>query len=148
MQKCWRMAKWRNTRRRSQGKPSSVTARFYLNLLFSCVPLGFFKPARLGFTKRCCLSLLSNSAHVYEPKCGGGGLGGHSQWVQLCTWSPNKLWRSNSIFNLWRKVNIWQFFVRSKARMWPLTKFGFHQKIWFQIVNLVQYRTCLILKAF
>ncbi len=24
-----------------------------------------------------------------------------SQWVQLCTWSPNKLWRSNSIFNLW-----------------------------------------------
>ncbi len=25
---------------------------------------------------------------------------GLSQWVQLCTWSPNKLWRSNSIFNL------------------------------------------------
>ncbi len=31
----------------------------------------------------------------------GGGLQGLSQWVQLCTWSPNKLWRSNSIFNLW-----------------------------------------------
>ncbi len=26
--------------------------------------------------------------------------GGLSQWAQLCTWSPNKLWRSNSIFNL------------------------------------------------
>jgi hypothetical protein len=25
------------------------------------------------------------------------GLGGLSQWVQMCTWSPNKLWRSNSI---------------------------------------------------
>ncbi len=38
---------------------------------------------------------------VHEPKCrGGGGLRGLSQWVQLCTWSPNKLWRSNSIFNL------------------------------------------------
>ncbi len=30
-----------------------------------------------------------------------GSCGGLSQWVQLCTWSPNKLWRSNSIFNLW-----------------------------------------------
>ncbi len=40
---------------------------------------------------------------LYEPKCGGGescGLRGLSQWVQLWTWSPNKLWRSNSIFNL------------------------------------------------
>ncbi len=32
---------------------------------------------------------------------GGGGVRGLSQWVQLCIWSPNKLWRSNSIFNLW-----------------------------------------------
>jgi hypothetical protein len=37
---------------------------------------------------------------------GGGGVGsfgGLSQGVQLCTWSPNKLWRSkkNSIVNLW-----------------------------------------------
>ncbi len=30
----------------------------------------------------------------------GGGLRDLSQWVQLFTWSPNKLWRSNSIFNL------------------------------------------------
>jgi hypothetical protein len=26
-----------------------------------------------GVTKRCRLSLLTNSALVYEPKCGGGG---------------------------------------------------------------------------
>ncbi len=31
---------------------------------------------------------------------GGGGLRGLSQWVQLCSWNPNELWRSNSIFNL------------------------------------------------
>ncbi len=31
---------------------------------------------------------------------GGGGLRGLSQWIQLCTWSLNKLWKSNSIFNL------------------------------------------------
>ncbi len=29
-----------------------------------------------GFTKRCRLSWLTNSALVYEPKCGGGMLGG------------------------------------------------------------------------
>ncbi len=54
-----------------------------------------------GVTKRCRLSLLTNSALVYEPKCGEGGeLRGPSQWVQLCTWNPNKLCVSNSIFNL------------------------------------------------
>jgi len=31
---------------------------------------------------------------------GGGGLRGLCQWVQLNTWSPNKIWRSVSIFNL------------------------------------------------
>ncbi len=37
-----------------------------------------------------------------SPNAGGGGeLRGLRQWVQQCTWSPNKLWRSNSIFNLW-----------------------------------------------
>jgi hypothetical protein len=35
-----------------------------------------------------------------SPSAGEGrGLLGLSQWVQLCTWSLNKLWRSNSIFN-------------------------------------------------
>ncbi len=34
-----------------------------------------------------------------SPNAGGWG-GMPSQWVQLCTWRPNKLWRSNSIFNL------------------------------------------------
>ncbi len=35
-----------------------------------------------GVTKRCRLSLLTNSALVYESKCGLRGL---SQWAQLCT---------------------------------------------------------------
>jgi hypothetical protein len=41
--------------------------------------------------------LADNIALVYEPKCvwgGGGGCVGLSQWVQLCTWNPKKLWRS------------------------------------------------------
>ncbi len=58
-----------------------------------------------GIKKRCRLSWLTNSALVYEPKCGGRGLWGLSQWVQLYTWSPHKLWRSNSIFNLWVHIN-------------------------------------------
>ncbi len=45
------------------------------------------------------ISWLTNSALVYEPNA-GAGLWGLSQWAQLCAWSPNKLWRSNSIFNL------------------------------------------------
>jgi hypothetical protein len=38
-------------------------------------------------TKRCRLSLLTNSALAYQPKCGGEGgeLRGLSQWVQLYT---------------------------------------------------------------
>jgi hypothetical protein len=54
-----------------------------------------------GVTKKCRLSWLTNSALVYErPNAGDRGLRGLSKRVQLCSWSPNKLWRSNSIFNL------------------------------------------------
>ncbi len=46
-----------------------------------------------GVTKRFRLACLTNSALVNEPKCGGsGGVAG----PQI-----NKLWKSNSIFNLW-----------------------------------------------
>ncbi len=39
---------------------------------------------------------------LYEPKCGiWWGDAGLSQLVQLCTWSPNNLWRCNSKFNIW-----------------------------------------------
>ncbi len=53
-----------------------------------------------GVTKRCRLSWLTNSALVCVPKCGGWGLQVLSQWEQLWTWSPNKLWRSNPIFTV------------------------------------------------
>ncbi len=36
---------------------------------------------------------------IWAQMRGGGGLRGLSEWVQLCTWSPYKLWRSNSIVN-------------------------------------------------
>ncbi len=44
-------------------------------------------------TKRCRLSWLTNSAPPPPPPGpggGGGGLQSHSQWVQQCTWIPNK----------------------------------------------------------
>ncbi len=44
-----------------------------------------------GVTKRCRLSWLTNSALEFERRVGGGGLRGLSEWVRLCTWSPNKL---------------------------------------------------------
>ncbi len=49
-----------------------------------------------GVTKRCRLSWLTISALLYEPQCGGrGGVAGSQPM------SPKKLWKSNSIFNLW-----------------------------------------------
>ncbi len=65
-----------------------------------------------GVTNRCRLSWLTNSALVCKLKLGGGGgcLRGLSQWVQLCTWRPNKLWRTNSVLNLYMssvKSHIW-----------------------------------------
>jgi hypothetical protein len=46
-------------------------------------------------------SILHNSALVYEPKCGGGGgVAGPQPMRTAVHRSPNKLLRSNSIFNL------------------------------------------------
>ncbi len=57
--------------------------------------------------KRCRLPWLTNSALEYEPKCGGGGCCGVSANECSCAaWSPNKLWRSNSIFNLWHTPSL------------------------------------------
>jgi hypothetical protein len=42
-----------------------------------------------------------------------GGVRGLSQWVQVGTWSPNKLWRSNSIFNLWSEYFSFSFLALS-----------------------------------
>ncbi len=56
-----------------------------------------------GVTQRCRLSWLTNSALVYELKCWGGGreLRAGSQPISTAVHrSPNKLWRSNSIFNI------------------------------------------------
>jgi hypothetical protein len=58
---------------------------------------------------RCCLSWLTNSALVYEPKCGGIGRGrvaGSLPMSSAVNMSPNKLWRSKSIFNLCSGVEV------------------------------------------
>jgi hypothetical protein len=52
-----------------------------------------------GFRKRCRLSLLTNSALVYKPKCGGkGGVAGSRPMSTAVHRTPIKLWRSNSIY--------------------------------------------------
>ncbi len=72
-----------------------------------------------GVTKRCRLSWLTNSALVYEPKCGGrGSCGVSANEIQLCTWGPNKLWRSNFIFNL----------LHTHTRFWFLNMLPWHSK--------------------
>jgi hypothetical protein len=37
------------------------------------LPIWIYEPSNQGVTKRCCLSWLTNSALVYEPKRGGRG---------------------------------------------------------------------------
>jgi hypothetical protein len=39
---------------------------------------------------------------------GACGLRGLGQWVQLCTWSPNEIWRSNSTVCLTHKVRTYK----------------------------------------
>jgi hypothetical protein len=55
-----------------------------------------------GVTKRCHLSWLTTSALVWTQIRGEGGVAGSQPMSTAvhCTWSPNKLWRSNSLFNL------------------------------------------------
>ncbi len=54
---------------------------------------------RQGATRGCRQSSWPIAPLVYEPKCGGRG--GLRDCAYHVTWSPNKLWRSNSMFNLW-----------------------------------------------
>ncbi len=80
------------------------------------IPIDKDKGGLLGLhqevTKRCRLSLLTNSVLVYESKRGGGGgIAGRglSQWVQLCTSrdmvTKQTLGFYTSIFNLWHTIN-------------------------------------------
>jgi hypothetical protein len=59
-----------------------------------------------GDTKRCRLFLLTNSALVIRAQMWGEGgscrvSANEYSCAHRVTWSPNKLWRSTSIFNLW-----------------------------------------------
>ncbi len=52
-----------------------------------------------GGYKEMSSILADNSALVYKPKCGGdcGVSANENSGARHVTWSPNKLWRSNSI---------------------------------------------------
>jgi hypothetical protein len=77
-----------------------------------------------GVTRRCRLSWLSYSPRISSPNAGGGwGDCGVSANEYSCahhvTWSPNKLWRSNSIFNLSKCMPL----LRCATGCWPPTPF-------------------------
>ncbi len=83
--------------------PYPLSLCYYLSP-FLHPPFPFF-PSTQGVTKRRRLSLLTNSAPVLRVQMRGeGGSFGVSANEYSCahhaTWSPNKLWRSISIFNL------------------------------------------------
>ncbi len=106
--------------------------------------------------KRCRLSLLTNSALVYESQCGGreGVVGSQSANEYSCahhvTWSPNKLWRSTSIFNIWyvpmRSVYvICSIFPTRVCSLGGLTKV---QLLYRSLaINLVMYSSTLYTKS-
>jgi hypothetical protein len=82
---------------------STLIKDFLFGKSFFYMYLIFLTASSQGVTKRCRLSLLTNSSLVYESKCGGiGVLPGLNEYScgHHVTWSPNKLWRSTSLFNL------------------------------------------------
>jgi hypothetical protein len=70
------------------------------DLLHKTRPFPFAKVLSAGGHKEMSSILADQQRLIYKPKCRGGGIAGS----QLCTWSPNKYWRSNSIFDLWLSV--------------------------------------------
>ncbi len=94
---------------------------------------------RFQFSRASQRDVVYLGALVQVSQMGGGGLrvAGLSEWVQLCTWGPNKLWTSNSIVNL---CFYWPHDQKySKCLPWPenaiperirLTKF-----IWVSVYN-------------
>ncbi len=76
-------------------------------VLFWCLILirWVLKGLNQGVTKRCRLSQSTNSPLVYEPECGGrGGVAGSQPMSTAVHRSPNELWCSNFIINLWVKI--------------------------------------------
>jgi hypothetical protein len=76
-----------------------------------------------------------------SPNAGGCGVSANeNSCAHHMTWSPNKLWRSNSIFNLWEKGSA-KVCVNSKC--WPMKKSDEsahpqHQTfihLWFTLIN-------------
>jgi hypothetical protein len=85
----------------------SLLGPFLFSMLFKPTVYSNFiaGEAQVLPTKRCRLSWLTNSALVFESQLWGEGGGcGVSVNEYSCahhvTWSPNKLWRSTSIFVL------------------------------------------------
>ncbi len=83
----------------SLSSPSPLSPLFFSLLLIPTRYRSCYHPPQ-GVTKRCRLSWLATIAPSYwSPNAGGGGRGvsaNEYSWTR----SPNKLWRSNSIFNL------------------------------------------------
>jgi hypothetical protein len=91
-------------------------------------------------TKRCRLSWLTNGALVYEPKCGERGELRVSANVSTAEYrSPNKCWRSNSIFNLWlhrnnqRPHRCW---IPSRCCCWHPCSHWHHRGFWCPLLLL------------
>ncbi len=84
------------------------TINLPIQLQVICGPiLGIYKSltynVKRGNVKRLSEKRFSHCAVLSHSRFHGAWSRGHKAMstVQLCTWSPNKLWRSNSIFYLW-----------------------------------------------
>jgi hypothetical protein len=87
-----------------------------------------------GVTKRCRPSGQTNSASHMSPIAGRGRrlLWGLSQWVQLWTWIPNKVWISSSIFNLcyFHSCYLWLELTSSDIQRYAIRSLAYYTKRW------------------
>jgi hypothetical protein len=95
-----------------------------------------------GVTKRCRLSCLTKSALVIRVQMRGeGGSCGVSANEYSCahhvTWSPNKPWRSTSIFNLYAYSISHRLFQGLFSAVWPDDEYMYisYRKILFVSLN-------------
>jgi hypothetical protein len=97
---------------------------------FSTIKMSFLLTAVVSFTqgvtKNVRLSLLTNSAQM-RGKGGSWRNEGVSANEYSCvhhvTWSPNKLWISTSLFNIWWVTKWINLFLMYTDRCWPIFEF-------------------------
>ncbi len=90
-------------------------------LLSSLLPFRPIVQCHQWVTKRCRISWLTNSAHVYEPKCGGrgGGVAGPQPMSTAVHRSPNTRYLTNECYSFLLAFSLVGILSKPSSRSQP-----------------------------